>query len=163
MHQSVTIRDFRHPDLPALLALQAECFAAAAWLPEDYLRLAADPSGLLLVAEPTDSAPDGPAMGGVAPGAIDGFVLFLRLGDDAELENLAVALNRRRQGVARQLVDAGHRRLRAAGVKRVFLEVRPSNQPALALYASMGYTPSRVRKEYYHDPDEDALVLQISL
>ena len=83
--------------------------------------------------------------------------------DEAELQNLAVDPQHRRQGVGQGLVHEVHCRLRAVGTKRVFLEVRPSNESALALYQSSGYTIIGRRQNYYSAPQEDALVLSAAI
>lgn len=168
---AVKIRDYQPQDGPAIMAIQAGSPQAAPWRVEDYQQLAADPGGLVLVAEfdPLLTLPPSShvaATSGVpveVPASLTGFVAFHRVGEEAELRNLAVAAGWRRQGMARRLVSAGHRRLLAAGVRRVFLEVRASNAAALSLYSSIGYSTSLTRKAYYRDPEEDALVLSLAL
>jgi ribosomal-protein-alanine N-acetyltransferase len=61
------------------------------------------------------------------------------------------------------LVNELHRRLRAGGSERVYLEVRPSNLTAQQLYRSLGYIECGRRREYYASNGEDALVLEIRL
>ena len=51
------------------------------------------------------------------------------------------------------------RRAIGRGSDSITLEVRASNKAALALYRRFGFAPSGVRKDYYKDPTEDALVL----
>ncbi|MBI1983637.1 MAG: hypothetical protein HYS61_05505 [Acidobacteria bacterium] len=50
-----------------------------------------------------------------------------------------------------------------AGAKRLFIEVRTSNKPALALYSSLGFAIHSLRKDYYRDPQEDGYVLCLEL
>ena len=66
---------------------------------------------------------------------------------------------RRRQGAGRALLALARDQLLAAGAKRVYLEVRQSNKSAQALYFSAGYAIHSLRKDYYRNPNEDALVL----
>ncbi len=166
------IRDFSEGDLAAVLAIQAQCSQAAQWRAKDYTRLAADPSGLVLVAELETVSEVRPLDGGVVErgtaavalsNSVAGFVAFHRTGDEAELRNLAVAPQRRRRGMGRLLLQAGQQRLLEAGIKEVYLEVRPSNAPALSLYTSIGYKLDSVRKGYYWNPDEDAQTLSLTL
>ena len=49
------------------------------------------------------------------------------------------------------------------GVSRILLEVKETNQPAIALYQSFGFKPIGVRKGYYRDTGEDAIVLELPL
>ena len=64
-----------------------------------------------------------------------------------------------RKGIARALLAAGIRTVQEFGVRRLFLEVRASNHPALALYASAGFGLLYTRHDYYQNPAEDALVM----
>ena len=146
----MNIRDFAEEDLPSVMAIQGECPQAAQWLAADYTDT---PGPLLLVAEVEVGAAS----------KVAGFAAFHQVLDEAELRNLAVAPEYRRRGVARALIDAACHRLQQAGTKRVFLEVRASNQPALALYYSLGFALHSRRKNYYRDPDEDAYVLCLEL
>jgi ribosomal protein S18 acetylase RimI-like enzyme len=165
----VKIRDYQPDDGRSIIALQAESRKAAQWRVEDYQGLAADPGGLVLVAElepaVATAPPSNAHAGRGARGAesLAGFVAFHRVDDEAELRNLAVATGCRRRGIARLLLAAGHRRLFAAGVRRVHLEVRASNAPALSLYSSLGYSTYSLRKAYYRDPEENAHLLSLTL
>lgn len=76
---------------------------------------------------------------------------------EAELLRVAVASEARRQGLARRLLEDSETWLRGQGIDTLYLEVRPSNQPARALYEAMGWTLQRKRKAYYRD-GEDALI-----
>ena len=143
------IRAFTPADLAAVYAIQLKCPQAAQWRQEDYLHLARDPLGTILVAEAeAASSPE-----------VAGFAAFHRVMDEAELRNMAVDPAHQRKGIARALLTAGIRTLQESGVRRLFLEVRASNQPALAFYASVGFQLLYTRHDYYHDPVEDALVM----
>jgi ribosomal-protein-alanine acetyltransferase len=98
-----------------------------------------------------------------ADGPVIGFCAFHRILDEAELQNLVVSPHHRRQGVARALLQEAHGRLWRAGVARVYLEVRPSNVAARALYVSLGYRRQATRKDYYDNPIEDAEVMSVEL
>jgi ribosomal-protein-alanine N-acetyltransferase len=69
----------------------------------------------------------------------------------------------RRRGVARQLLGAALIEGVARGVTLAFLEVRPSNTRALALYESLGFQVIGRRNGYYFDTGEDALVMEARL
>ncbi len=79
--------------------------------------------------------------------------------DELHINSLAVDPDERRRGLASQLLRAVHAEAVAAGATKATLEVRRSNEPALALYAHLGYAVEAVRKDYYEQPREDALVL----
>ena len=76
---------------------------------------------------------------------------------ETDMMNIAVADSHRRQGIARMLVEELIRQLDAY---QLTLEVRASNAGAIALYDSLGFTQVGLRKNYYHKPKEDALILR---
>jgi ribosomal-protein-alanine N-acetyltransferase len=94
-------------------------------------------------------------------GQISGYAIYSTALDEAHLLNLCVSPQQRRQGLASILLDHVMRELMLAGVDRVFLEVRPSNKPALRLYAKEGFEKVGRRPGYYPADSgrEDALVL----
>jgi ribosomal-protein-alanine N-acetyltransferase len=79
--------------------------------------------------------------------------------DEGEILNLAVHPAHGRRGLGTALVQRAMRDLQTAGVTRVFLEVRESNQPAQAFYQGLGFKAVSRRAGYYSHPREDALVL----
>jgi [ribosomal protein S18]-alanine N-acetyltransferase len=145
----MTIRRFAGADLSAVCTIQALCPQTAQWREGDYLQLAGSLGGVILVAE-ADAG---------TPGAVTGFAAFHRVIDEAELRNLAVDPAHWRRGIGRQLLAEGIRVMRKAGARRIFLEVRASNHAARELYTSLGFTTSAIRKGYYRDPEEDAVVM----
>jgi len=95
-----------------------------------------------------------------------GFVMARVVADEAEILTLAVASNRRGQGIGRRLMEELMRRLYAERVRDVFLEVDENNPPALALYRRLGYVEVGRRKGYYQDASGragTALVLRLHL
>jgi tRNA threonylcarbamoyladenosine biosynthesis protein TsaB len=76
------------------------------------------------------------------------------------LGNLAVIPEQRRRGVARRLLEDLLDRARALMVKSLTLEVRASNAPAQALYRVYGFRLAGLRRGYYRDTGEDALVME---
>lgn len=84
---------------------------------------------------------------------------------EAHLLNLCVAASERRQGLGSQLLEQLLTDARVLGAERVFLEVRPSNTEAVALYHARGFNLLTRRPHYYpsHGGREDALVMAIEL
>jgi ribosomal-protein-alanine N-acetyltransferase len=152
--EPVLIREATPADIPALLRIEQRVAAAAHWTPLQYQALFARDllPCITLVAEAPPPA-----------GAIHGFVIGRSQGPDWEIENLAVDARERRQGIGGRLVRELLARLRGAGVTEVLLEVRESNTAALRLYESVGFRHEGRRPQYYHDPDEDALLLRLRL
>lgn len=94
---------------------------------------------------------------------IEGFCVIQVAADEMHVHNLVVRPESRRRGLARRLLDDALRWAAETGVRRVFLEVRQSNWPALALYRAAGFDAVSVRRDYYERPREDALVLRREL
>ncbi len=101
----------------------------------------------------------------VAEGAagVTGFTIAYTVADEAELLNLAVHPDARGLGLGMILLDAIMTRCAAQGGRMMVLDVRESNTIARALYARRGFTQVGRRRRYYHEPEEDALVLQAVL
>ncbi|MFR8255100.1 MAG: ribosomal protein S18-alanine N-acetyltransferase [Ruthenibacterium sp.] len=89
-----------------------------------------------------------------------GFAAFTCAAGEANLDALSVAAHTRRCGVARALLDAAFRDLREEGAACIFLEVRTQNAPARALYTSLGFTQTGVRKGFYKNPADDAVLMK---
>ena len=79
------------------------------------------------------------------------------------MNNLAVLPEYRRRGFGRLLLAALVGFARAKEAVFVTLEVRESNTPAVSLYRALGFQQTGVRKNFYRDPTEDALILTLSM
>lgn len=79
--------------------------------------------------------------------------------DELHINSLAVDPDARRRGAARQLLRHIISEAASAGVTSATLEVRASNEPARRLYEGLGFSVEGVRRDYYRDPREDALIL----
>lgn len=92
------------------------------------------------------------------------FILIVAVGE-AHLLNLSVSAGRQRQGAGSALLLEALRIARERDAKHVFLEVRPSNVPALGLYSTFGFRRISRRRDYYPavEAREDALVLTLDL
>jgi len=88
-----------------------------------------------------------------------GFCSFWRVLDELHLNNLAIDPAHRRGGAGTALLAEVLRQGAALGARRTTLEVRRSNEEARRLYARMGFELAGVRRGYYTNPVEDALIL----
>ena len=93
-------------------------------------------------------------------GIVVGYIIFSIIVDESELLTVAVDGPHRRKGIARGLIDAMFSFGKKAGVKNFYLEVRPSNETAIKLYSSYGFSKVGLRKGYYKDNNEDAIVMK---
>jgi ribosomal-protein-alanine N-acetyltransferase len=94
---------------------------------------------------------------------LTGYLCLWEIGHEIHITNLAVHPSFRRRGIARVLLGSILEEARRTGVELVFLEVRPTNVEALALYESLGFRVIGRRKGYYFDTGEDALVMEARL
>jgi len=92
-----------------------------------------------------------------------GFVILRRMGDEGELLQIAVDKAFRKQGIADMLMIAALQFAEESGLASVFLEVRKSNSAAIALYEKHGFNSVRIRKDYYNEPVEDAVVMVLEI
>ena len=92
-----------------------------------------------------------------------GFALVWRAADERHVLDLAVDPGWRRRGIGRLLLDAILEEGRAARARLVLLEARASNGAAVALYRSAGFFVTDVRRAYYSDNGEDAVVMRLEL
>ncbi|GAB6273270.1 MAG: ribosomal protein S18-alanine N-acetyltransferase [Peptococcaceae bacterium] len=79
--------------------------------------------------------------------------------DEAHITNLAVYRNYRQRGAGRAIMQEFIRHAIHSGITRLTLEVRPSNQAARHLYATLGFKEKGRRRGYYLDTNEDAIIM----
>lgn len=95
-----------------------------------------------------------------------GYFLLMSAVDDVHLLNITVRPDLHGQGIGRYLLNKVCELAESAGIYRVLLEVRPSNQHALAVYRHAGFQMIGIRKKYYPaagSSREDAIVMRLTL
>jgi ribosomal-protein-alanine N-acetyltransferase len=92
-------------------------------------------------------------------GALAGYCACWMVFDELHINSLAVDVPWRRRGLARRLLAEVFRDAVDAGARSATLEVRESNTAARRLYERLGFLVEGVRRDYYQEPREDALVL----
>jgi ribosomal-protein-alanine N-acetyltransferase len=133
-------------DLDAVLAIEAESFTSP-WTREMYLAELENVGVSFCYLARDDS------------GGILGFCSFWRVLDELHINNLAVAPPYRRRGIGTGLLTHVLNEGAKLGAHRATLEVRRSNEVARHLYERLGFATAGVRRAYYTNPVEDALVL----
>ena len=137
-------------DLDAVVMIERVSFSDPPWSRRSFASLLDDPRVRFSVAcLPSGGGP-----------VVAGYVVTWLVADEAELANLAVAPDRRRQGIGRYLLDAAMAEAVAGGAASLYLEVRESNVAARALYGARGFVAVGRRASYYRNPAEDALLLR---
>jgi ribosomal-protein-alanine N-acetyltransferase len=94
---------------------------------------------------------------------VAGYCSAWLIADELHINNLAVRPECRRGGVGRALVEHALDAAAREGARRATLEVRRSNAPALRLYERLGFKAAGVRRGYYTNPLEDALILWLDV
>ena len=95
-------------------------------------------------------------------GQVRGYCIMFCLFEDAEVLNIAVEKSARGKGYGTTLMNKMHQTAKSLGATQCFLEVRVSNQTAIALYEKFGYCSYGVRERYYAD-GENAFVMKTTL
>lgn len=88
-----------------------------------------------------------------------GYIGIWLVAGEGHVTNIAVHPDYRRRGIGNQLLLAIEKLALERGVNRLTLEVRVSNEGAQRLYRKLGYMPAGIRRRYYRDNDEDALIM----
>jgi [ribosomal protein S18]-alanine N-acetyltransferase len=139
----ITIRRLIYADLPRVIAIERRSFPTP-WSLAMFVLELSKASGICLAAVDGDE--------------LIGYCVCSRYDTVWHVMNVAVDPDRRREGIAAALL----RRLFGEADKpgeQYTLEVRPSNAGAIALYESFGFKRAGLRKGYYHDNKEDALIM----
>lgn len=92
-----------------------------------------------------------------------GFLILSTVLDEAEILEVAVSENLRRCGLGSELMEEVLDWCRKNGISHIFLEVRESNFPARGYYKKYDFAEDGVRKNYYHNPVEDAVLMSKKL
>ena len=95
-------------------------------------------------------------------GKIVGMIVAWLIVDEVHVATIATHPEFRRQGIAKNLLSHALQHLSTEGAQSSFLEVRASNLAAQELYRKFGFEESGVRRRYYRDNDEDALLMTLS-
>ena len=138
------IRELREEDIAQVYAIECDNFSAP-WSREALLGEIASDRSYYLVFEDQ--------------GTILGYIGFWKIFDEGHITNIAVKKDTHNRGIGSSLVENMIVLGRELGVNRFTLEVRVSNEPAIALYKKFEFETAGVRKDFYDLPNEDALIM----
>jgi ribosomal-protein-alanine N-acetyltransferase len=136
-------------DIPTMMMLAKLAATAAQWSAEQYQSVFSGESRVALVLE--------------EEAGVQGFIASRVVGEALEIENIAVAGPVRRRGLGTRLLGEFLDLARGRGAEAVFLEVRESNLAARRFYEKWAFVQTGRRKDYYRDPEEDAIVYRLGL
>ncbi len=177
MEREITVRNATEEECKALSKIAERCLHEP-WSEEDLRKAVLDPCGVVLTAlmpeevpglipgnrpeqateskpenspeQATESKPEKPA----------GFAVSYLAGGEGELLNIAVLPEFRKGGIGKALLKGLLRETEKKGCHAMFLEVRASNEAAVALYEGRGFQRVGIRKHFYENPREDALIMK---
>ena len=92
-------------------------------------------------------------------GRVVAYLIGRMIAPEGEIYRLAVAPHKRNRGLGYRLLDYSVKTSRGKGLESLFLEVRSKNLPAIKLYEAYGFKRVGIRKGYYKNPDDDAIVM----
>jgi ribosomal-protein-alanine N-acetyltransferase len=142
----VAVRPATSSEVAAILAIERQSPSAAHWTSEQYNNLLRN--GVVLVSEEA--------------GKLAGFICAKAVAGEWEIENVVVAPEFLRRGIASRLLSRLIQQARNAEASAILLEVRESNEPARRLYEKHDFRDVGRRRAYYNDPVEDAILYVVS-
>lgn len=128
----------------ALSALDKKCVGAEGWSAESFQSEVAKDNGIVICCYDDDCV----------VGLISGYFA----GDEADITSVAVDESHRRNGIALQLIADFENHL-PDYISEIFLEVRETNIPAISLYEKCGFEKLSIRKNFYENPTENAVIM----
>lgn len=146
MGTAVVLRAMQREDLPRVMVVERECFPTP-WSESAYLTEIANRSAYYVVA--------------CVDSEIAGYAGMWIITDEAHITTLGVAKPARGHGIGEQLLVALLDEARRRGARRATLEVRRGNSIAQNLYRKYGFSSAAIRRAYYTDNGEDAVVMWV--
>ncbi|MCH5281978.1 MAG: ribosomal protein S18-alanine N-acetyltransferase [Lachnospiraceae bacterium] len=138
------IENMQEKDIEQVSRIEEACFTLP-WSAKSFEEVIGKPDALYLTA----------LEGREVLGYCGAYVVL----DEADINQVAVKESSRRQGIGKKLLEELLSRLKEQGITSVTLEVRKSNQAAIALYESLGFVLEGQRKNFYEKPMEDAWIM----
>lgn len=138
------LREMLVEDLEQVMEIENALFHVP-WTKEGFFTFLTRNDAMFLVVEEKDR--------------ILGYCGLLMVLDEGDITNVAVAADRQREGIGHFLMESLIRLAAERGVTTIHLEVRAGNGTAIRLYERMGFLRDGIRKAYYQEPVEDAILM----
>lgn len=138
------LREMSVDDLDQVMEIEQDLFHVP-WTREGYFTFLTRKDTMFLVVE--------------EKGQILGYCGLLMVLDEGDVTNVAVRRDRQKEGIGNFLMQSMIRLAEDLGVKMIHLEVRVSNEAAIRLYERIGFTRDGIRKNYYENPVENAILM----
>lgn len=143
-----TIRKMHREDIPDVAELERKIFSDA-WSERAILETLSCGQAMILTAYEKQK--------------LIGYLILYGLLEDGEIARIAVAEGSRRQGVASRMLREAEILCADDGMKKLLLDVREGNQGAIAFYEKHGFVRDGLRRNYYSDPVEDAILMSLTI
>ncbi len=158
----MTIREMNFDDIAEIAEIE-KLYSETPWDANGLLTYLLRDDTIFLVADSLDFVP---AEGEAPEDYYDtphllGYAGLLMVPYEADILNITVRPEARRQGIATQLLGKIGELAESRGVTVIHLEVRESNTPARTLYGKLGFTVDGIRKNYYERPRENAVLMTL--
>ena len=140
----MTLREMMVEDLDQVMEIEQDLFRVP-WTREGYFTFLTRNDAMFLVVE--------------EKGQILAYCGLLMVLDEGDVTNVAVRRDRQKEGIGNFLIESLIRLAEGLGVTTIHLEVRQSNETALRLYERNGFTRDGIRKNYYENPVDDAILM----
>lgn len=138
------LREMMIDDLEQVLEIEEELFSVP-WTREGFFTFLTRDDSMFLVVEEKEK--------------ILGYCGLLMVLDEGDVLNVAVRKDRQREGIGNFLMESLIRLSGQLGISTIHLEVRKGNETAIRLYERLGFERDGIRKGYYTDPVEDAVLM----
>lgn len=140
----IEIREMQLDDLEQVMEIENENFSRP-WTETGFFTFLIRQDTLFLVAQENDE--------------ILGYCGVVMVQDEGDITNVSVKKEKQNQGIGNRLVQELIAKTKEQGITRLFLEVRESNQRAIHVYEKAGFVQNGLRKNYYEDPVEHAVLM----
>ena len=146
----MTVREMTFDDIDEVIRIENENFPISeVWSDTGFATHLFRSDTLYLVAEDESG--------------IHGYAGLLMVPDESDITKISVEKAMMRQGIGSMLLDALIDLASMHGINKIYLEVRKSNKPARLMYEKAGFSETGMRKDYYAEPIEDAILMEYKI
>ena len=153
-NDNIYIIPLKKENINEVCAIEKECFTDP-WSQNVFIEVFGSPIAVKWAAVEADETTN--------EIEIVGYCIFYPIWDECEIMNIAVKKSKRHRKIATKLFFAVLEYAKIENICRIILEVRQSNDEAIALYKKFGFEVDGVRKNYYKNPKEDAILMSLKL
>lgn len=153
--ETIRIESLKNRNIRDVIEIEIEC-GLSRWSHMDYVDELTRPDSVMLAAAVSDHECAGFLVGRFIPGTSADT-------NDAEIYNIGVRSNLQGLGIGSRLMNEFLSICSRDQIENIWLDVRQSNERAIAFYKSFGFTQTAVRRAFYRDPAEDGIIMSVRL